>query len=212
MGYTHYWRVVPEFDPVKFAKVASDFKIMTKPLKHLGVVLADGLGDGYPTISPTSIIFNGPEKCGHEERTLGITWPAKKATGIIKNGVDTKLQDITKSVWFAGAELETRSCGGDCSHETFTLEQKYANTVTRWDGSTYTKELNKNGRYFDFCKTAYKPYDLAVTVCLVIANHHLCKDIIISSDGEMSNWEEAMQLCQHFLNYGMEFKLWEDDD
>ena len=208
MGYTHYWYVAPEFDGKRFAKVAADFKTMVAPLRHLGVILADGLGANQPTIAPTKIMFNGLEKCGHEERELGITWPAKKASGIIKNGVGTKIQEITKSKWFAGAELETRSCGGDCSHETFKLEQKYDNIVERFDGSTYTIDpVDYTGRYFACCKTAYKPYDLAVTVCLVIAKHRLGDGIAVSSDGEMANWEEAMQLCQHFLNYGLDFKL-----
>ena len=157
MGYTHYWYVAPEFDGKRFAKVAADFKTMVTPLRHLGVILADGLGANQPTIAPTKIMFNGLEKCGHEERGLGITWPAKKASGIIKNGVGTKIQETTKSKWFAGAELETRSCGGDCSHETFKLEQKYDNIVERFDGSTYTIDpVDYTGRYFACCKTAYK--------------------------------------------------------
>ena len=200
MGYTHYYDVVSEFDKDQFAKVATDFKKMVTPLKHLGVILADGLGENRPKITPTKIIFNGLTKCGHEERELGITWPSDKATGIVKNGVGAQLLEITKSQWFAGATLETRACGGDCSHETFALEQKF-DTTTAWS------DENTKGKHFQFTKTAYKPYDLAVTVCLVIAKHHLKDDITISSDGEMIHWEEAMQLCQHFFGYGKDFAL-----
>jgi len=131
--------------------------------------------------------------------------------------------------WFAGAQLESRVCAGDCSHETFSLEQKLETTLTRYDGSKYELEPegefrdytnqdgtqdknpeNEIGKYFQCTKTAYKPYDLAVTVCLVIAKHHLRENITVHSDGTMENWHEAMQLCHHFLGYGKGFCL--DDD
>ncbi len=113
MGYTHYYYVSPEFDAGKFSKVATDFKKMVTPLRHLGVVLADGMGTNYPTIAPTEIRFNGPEKCGHTQRELGITWSAKSASGVSENKVGQQLQELTKSNWFAGATLETRVCDGD---------------------------------------------------------------------------------------------------
>ena len=101
--------------------------------------------------------------------------------------------------------------------------------MERYDGSTYEQEpqgeyrsfrnqdgtrdrnpANEVGKYFEFTKTAYKPYDLAVTVALVIAKHHLKEEIVIRSDGAMENWHEAMQLCHHFLGYGRGFCLDED--
>jgi len=230
MGYTHYYYISSEFDAKAFGRVAADFKKMVTPLKHLGVILADGAGENYPTISPTEIRFNGLEKCGHEERDLGITWPSKSASGISKNDTHTILADITNSQWFAGAELETRSCDGDCSHETFSLEQKMETSWTNEDGTTTTLEpqgefrgytnqdgtqdknpQNEIGKHFNCTKTAYKPYDLAVTVCLVIAKHHLGNDIVVHSDGTMENWHEAMMLCHHFLGYGKGFSLDDED-
>jgi hypothetical protein len=230
MGYTHYYYVSGEFDAESFAKVAADFKKMVTPLKHLGVMLGDGVGKDYPIISPKRITFNGLEKCGHAKRDLGITWPSNNASGVLKNGTDTILADITKSRWFAGVQLESRVCGGDCSHETFSLEQKLDTVMTRYDGSTYEMEPQKEyksytnsdgiqdrtdkdkiGKYFQCTKTAYKPYDLAVTVCLVIAKHHLGEQIVIHSDGTMNNWHEAMNLCHHFLGYGLGFSLDDED-
>jgi len=229
MGYTHYYYVAPEFDAKAFSKVATDFKKMITPLKHLGVILADGMGENYPLITPTEITFNGMEKCGHTKRDLGITWPAKSASGISKNGVDQQLEEIVNGSWFAGAQLESRVCSGDCSHETFSLSQKLETVLTKYDGSKYElkaqKELsdfanqdgsknqtpkNEIGKYFQCTKTAYKPYDIAVTLCLVIAKHHLGEQITIQSDGTMENWHEAMILCHHFLGYGKGFCL--DDD
>jgi len=230
MGYTHYYYTSAEFDAKAFAKVAADFKKMITPLKHLGVILADGGGEDYPTISPTEIRFNGLEKCGHTQRDLGITWPGKSASGISKNDTHTILADITNSQWFAGAHLESRVCGGDCSHETFSLEQKMETSWKNDDGTMTTLEPkgelagytnqdgtknktpeNEIGKYFECTKTAYKPYDLAVTVCLVIAKQHLGEDIIVHSDGTMENWHEAMQLCHHFLGYGKGFSLDDED-
>lgn len=229
IGYTHYYYVSPEFDADKFAQVAVDFKKMVTPLKHLRVVLADGIGENYPTISPTEIRFNGLEKCGHTKRDLGITWPSKFASGISKNSVDQQLEELVSGSWFAGAQLSTRTCGGDCSHEIFSLEQKLETSWKNDDDTTTTLEPqgefvgytnadgtkdknpeNEIGKHFACTKTAYKPYDLAVTVCLVIAKHHLGENIIIHSDGTMENWHEAMNLCHHFLKYGRGFCL--DDD
>ncbi len=64
--------------------------------------------------------------------------------------------------WFAGAVLQARSCDGDCSHETFRL-------------------YRSDQHYFGFCKTACKPYDIAVTAALIIVKHYV-RDIHVSSD------------------------------
>jgi len=61
----------------------------------------------------------------------------------------------------------------------------------------------RDGRCFEFCKTACKPYDLAVTACLVIAKHHLGDDIEVASDGSSEDWRDAKTLCQAVLGYGV---------
>ncbi len=203
MGYTHYYYVSQKYEAGEFASVVADFKKMLPALEHLGVKLADAFGENKPIINDDEIRFNGLSKCGHTQKDLGITWPAPKAKGILKNGVGTQLQQITRGNWFAGAQLESRVCGGDCSHETFSLERLGKFSPHKLEGD----DFKNDGLIFECTKTAYKPYDLAVTVCLVIAKHHLKKGIKVSSDGEIENWEEAMQLCQHFLGYGEGFKL-----
>jgi hypothetical protein len=208
MGYTHYYYVKTEYDKDLFLKVSTDFKKMIPVLSHLGVKLANFNGKDYPVITPTEIRFNGLEKCGHEQRDLGITWPSKTAKGVSKNKVGTQIQEIVNGHWFAGAQLETRVCGGDCSHESFSLEQK-------WDdaGRSWKKEEAESGKLiFECTKTAYKPYDLAVNICLIIAKHYLKDDIKVHSDGEMKDWEEGMQLCNQFLGYGLDFTLDEDEE
>lgn len=224
MGYTHYYKTEKILDKENFFKVVSDFKKMLTPLQHLGVKLGDGWGENYPILRPNEIIFNGFAKCGHQERELGITWPSEKAKGISPNKVGQPKESLVDGNWFAGAKLSTRVCGGDCSHETFSLEQKMETTITRSDGSTYERdpigevayisgnkeiknESEEIGKYFNCTKTAYKPYDLAVTVCLIIAKHHLKNQIMVSSDGKIEHWQDAMMLCQQFLEYGEKFRF-----
>jgi len=203
MGYTHYYYVATEYSKEDFSHVSYDFKKMLPALSHLGIKLADGHGENTPIISPTEITFNGLSKCGHTQRDLGITWASKSAKGVSTSQVGQKLEEITKGHWFAGATLETRACGGDCSHETFHLSQQSPERDPR---------MQKNGLNFGFTKTAFKPYDLAVNVCLIIAKHFFKEKIQVLSDGEMQNWEEGKQLVQHFLGYGKDFKLDEDKE
>lgn len=59
---------------------------------------------------------------------------------------------------------------------------------------------------FDFCKTALRPYDVAVTAVLIALKHHFpeCK---ITSDGDNNDWDEGRRLCNDLLGYGLNFKL-----
>ena len=46
-------------------------------------------------------------------------------------------------------------------------------------------ELSRiKGNYFDFCKTARKPYDLAVCCCLLILEKYFDGTFIVRSDGD----------------------------
>lgn len=64
---------------------------------------------------------------------------------------------------------------------------------------------NEKGQYFDFCKTAEKPYDLAVTSFLLIAKHHLQDKLRLSSDGEHEDWKAAICLCEQVLQTSIQF-------
>lgn len=193
MGYTHYCRRAPELPQDKFSAVVNDLKKILPKFRQAGIPLAGWDGSGEPEINDQVISFNGLEKCGHERRDIGITWPAPIAGGA-RPGKDT-----ATGAWFAGALLEQRTCGGDCAHETFRLERIVE--PHKW------QEPDENGMYFTCCKTAYKPYDIAVTAALVIAKHHLGDLIIVHSDGTDKGWFDAKQICQMELGYGMEFAL-----
>lgn len=54
--------------------------------------------------------------------------------------------------------------------------------------------LAKDYRDFNFCKTAQKPYDLAVCSLLLLANEHMHGHHEIGSDGNFEDWKEAMEL------------------
>jgi len=191
MGYTHYWRREKKVEAGTYLRIVMDFKKLVPVLEAQGVKLAGGLGSGEPEFNEVEVMFNGIENCGHERYELGITWPAAKAAGV-------STEPSVVGSWFAGAHIEQRCCDGDCSHETlhFPIELK----PQEW-------QKPENGKWFQFCKTAYKPYDWAVTAFLVIAKHYLGDKIVVRSDGDLSQWQDAMQVCQIELGYGLEFKI-----
>jgi hypothetical protein len=83
----------------------------------------------------------------------------------------------------------------DFSHETFHIPRVYQ--PQDW------QQPDGQGRYFDFCKTARKPYDLTVTAALIALNHYFPNpDVALSSDGTAEDWEPGLALCRAVLGYG----------
>lgn len=193
MGYTHYIRRPLEVPQEEFTAIATDFSEVVAELAKHGLRLAGGAGTGIPEIDRDAIVFNGVEKCGHKDVDLGIAWPASKARG---QSAEAELQ--VKGSWFAGALLAKRTCGGDCSHETFCFERILE--PESWHHP-------ENGLYLEFCKTAFKPYDLAVTACLMIIKHRLGETVEISTDGDDENWAEARNCVFHLLGYGQDLHI-----
>jgi len=87
---------------------------------------------------------------------------------------------------------------GENSHETFVVTRRNKKQSFQGDGED---------KAFSFCKTARKPYDIAVTSCLVIVKHHFGDEVKVSSDGDYIEWDDAMTLCQKTLGYGTDFKF-----
>lgn len=56
------------------------------------------------------------------------------------------------------------------------------------DADHETFVLTKKAQSYEFCKTARKPYDLAVQCTLLIAKHHAPDRITIASDGDPEEW------------------------
>lgn len=63
-----------------------------------------------------------------------------------------------------------------------------------------TMILEREGLGFDFCKTARKPYDLAVVALLLIAHHHAPDAWEIKSDGGPDDWAEGLALVQKYVH------------
>jgi len=162
------------------------------------------------TIQTPHSLYTEQSCCGHKKFDLGIAWAGKGAKGIGSSDAERAVDGS----WFAGAKLNSRCCSGDCSHETFYFPRKLKKDEEPLEPIRYydmngkaVKRTEDVGKYFDFTKTAYKPYDLAVNIALIIIKHHLGKKIKVSSDGELEHWQDAMELTQTVLGYGKNFKL-----
>ena len=95
---------------------------------------------------------------------------------------------------FTYTEIALNGKGDDDSCETFHVPQHI-------ESSQY-QEPNEQGRYIDFCKTNYRPYDIVVQCCLLVFQHHFPDDeFVISSDGGESEWKDAHDMCESTLGY-----------
>lgn len=198
IGYTHYWRRKREVPFETFQAIRQDFERIVLALDNIGVRLGDGLGKGVPVLTQDEVCFNGLEQCGHAKNAdIVIPWPTPDAGGVGHN-LTAQAGD-----WYAGATLSHRACDGDCSYETFDFPRKFMPEI--W-------EKPEAGLYFQFCKTAFRPYDVAVTAFLLIAKHHWYDGIRVSSDGDQPQWDDARLLCQEHLGYGADYVLGETGD
>tara|TARA_R100000789_G_scaffold95346_1_gene95827 strand:- start:400 stop:828 length:429 start_codon:yes stop_codon:yes gene_type:complete len=59
--------------------------------------------------------------------------------------------------------------------------------------------------YFDFCKTAQKPYDLMVMCVLLVANALEPDVITYATDGAGSDWQPAIDLVNKVCNLDVSF-------
>jgi len=203
MGYTHYYSRIADLDRELFKEVVKDFRKVNPVFEHVGFKLGNAFGEDVPTLAFHEISFNGLSACGHKKQDVGLVWPTENASGVqmMKKGQQAESLD---GKWFAGNMATERVCSGDCSYESFSLEQY----VTRDSLPDYRKD---DPYIFNCTKTNYRPYDLAVQVCLIIASHHLGQQIRVTSDGESVHWDDARQFCQNFLGYGADFALFTEE-
>ena len=192
MGYSHYWSRQEVIDSAVFSRILQDFRLLLAPLRRMGVPLAGPFGTGEPTLEKEDIRFNGVMNCGHEP-IAAMGWPADSA-----RGVRMERSDVVVGSWGDGPSLSARTCNGDCSNETFAFPRVLE--LKPW-------HVPHNGLYPQACKTAFKPYDLAITALLVIAKHHLGTNIRTGTDGELQHFRDGMNLCQKHLGYGKDFRF-----
>lgn len=198
MGYTHYWRRPLQINPATFEAIKNDFEKLLPVFEEKGIKLGDAFGQNTPIVTDTQIRFNGLENCGHPPNSkISIPWPAQGARGIGSNAT------AVDGGWLAGATLLHRACNGDCSYESVIFDRD--EEAQSW------QEPEDGDLYFNFCKTAFRPYDVAVTCFLLIAIHHMGNRIKVSTDGDFDGWADAMQICYAYLGYKLtEFSV--DDD
>ena len=197
MGYTHYWHRPEPIPDELFREIAADFGRMILPLSDFGVELAGGLGKGPPAIAEDMICFNGVQECGHPGfEDLVIPYPTDDAEGI------GPAATAIASDYSFGVLVKHRSCNGQCSYETFTLERDMNLRPGR--------EPDDMGLYVGFTKTGFRPYDIAVTAALLIAKHHLGDRFIVHSNGLEPQWKDAKRMCQQVLGYGDWFGIVEE--
>ncbi len=123
--------------------------------------------------------------CGDAEKIILLS-PAKL---VWEYDEPNKLPEV-KRVKADGGDTCIRFNGvGDDGHETFFFEQHATD--------------------FSFCKTAQKPYDVAV--CAVLAAIADRTSLVkVSSDGDPSEWEEGLALARQALNRLIDIKLERD--
>jgi hypothetical protein len=77
---------------------------------------------------------------------------------------------------------------GDAGHETFIISRQQA-PFDAW-------ERDRSEGKFDCCKTAAKPYDIAVTAILCYVDSILGDVFTVSSDGDYHDWVAGLRLAQ----------------
>ena len=102
----------------------------------------------------------------------------------------------TVDVW-DGQEVVGFNGIGEESHETFVIYQK-RRPLEEWQ--------DKSRHGWDFCKTARKPYDVAVTASLIYLESFYPSKFSVSSDGTATDWESGFRLARRALPI-FEFKL-----
>ena len=199
MGFTHCWRRPLRIPEGPYAAAALDCGRILGACRDAGVALAGPVGDGEPVVTFDSVALNGVRDCGHpKDEGLGIVEPSRDATGIAG-----PFDDVVVGEWFGGAVISARKCPGTCSCDTFRVDRLFG-----WP----TDAEPADGLYLNGCKTAFRPYDLAVTACLIVFNHHLGDRLFpVSSSTVPGHWADARRLVQGTLGYGARFRPLPDE-
>lgn len=79
---------------------------------------------------------------------------------------------------------------GKDSHET--MYWQAVPSVSEWQED----DVKQGKGVFNFCKTAYKPYDTVVTAILLRASQHYGTLVNVTSDGSWSEWTDGLSLYE----------------
>tara|TARA_Y100000310_G_scaffold118012_1_gene116738 strand:+ start:916 stop:1515 length:600 start_codon:yes stop_codon:yes gene_type:complete len=155
----------------------------------------------------------------------------KKLLEINCKGSEYKMNSTDDSVCTLGDLIERRSTGdsitssvtggyyrldkdeisfngvGENAHEQFQLYQRMPPDVFERHEELAKAHSRLTGLpqlrtpFFEFTKTAHKPYDLVVCCCLLLAKKHLRDDIVVTSDGSWDEWQDAMKIIVNDFGY-----------
>ncbi len=196
MGYTHYWERERTIDPATFHWITADFSRLILPLHDKGVSLAGPLGRHVAEITDDRIAFNGVADYGHPSQEICIPHPDDDAWGV------GHASDAVSGHAFLHTLLRHRACDGNCSYETFTFDRVQQPRFAE----------DSDASCSEYCKTGFRPYDLAVQCFLVIAKHHMRYRIKVTSGGTEQHWKEAKTFCYTHLGYPLaEFHMDPED-
>jgi hypothetical protein len=196
MGYTHYWERRLRLPLSSFKAAVEDCRRLCQALP---IPLGDAGGEGEPIFNSHEICFNGHIRSGQLSSIQageGLVWPQDAARGIAIIGE----ANAAAGRWHAGPAATARILGpdGDGSYETFRIQRVHK--------PAYPEQRSHGGWWFGFCKTNFRAYDLCVQCCLIILHHHLGSGHFrVSSDGTSQQWNEARDVCQHILGYGIDW-------
>jgi len=208
MGYTHYVYRPKILEKEKWNLFKNDVqKIVDYCQNKLGIALANGLGEPgtQPEITDDFISFNGsdaqPVGIWTTRETISIPWPTETAS--IEEPAESQTNQVA-GYWYGGtlvtqrvAPISEKTGLGLGSYETLYIERVIE------DENYFPNKL-----YLDFCKTAYRPYDLAVTAVLISLKYHF-DNIFLESDGKEKDWLDGRILCNNLFGYGLEMNLFQ---
>ena len=101
-----------------------------------------------------------------------------------------------------------REKNNEC-HETFYLKRKLSQKDLEYH-SQFPREGDPN-KYFEFTKTARKPYDIVACCCLLLARKHLGDKIQVTSDGDIEEWKTSIDLIEKKFGYKTSFNTRHND-
>ena len=168
-GYAHNWNRTQIIEPAAFNIICKDFLTLYPRSKQPALRLPTPMGTKSRRSGRSSSASTACLLRPRQESESPGSWPAKNAHGI---GDNARL----------GGTLPYRTCNGDCSYESVWFER-------------CQKAAVMDGMAGGFCKTAFRPYDLAVTAFLMIVKHHLGSEVQVQTDGAPCQRSKRLHLA-----------------
>lgn len=110
----------------------------------------------------------------------------------LENGIEQA--DWNKFLEGARKIIETAKDAGILIEDNSAGVSIYFNGVGRDAHETFVITSEDTG--FSFCKTAEKPYDTVVTAILIHLKQSLGSKVVVTSDGDWSDWEGGQLLYE----------------